>query len=178
MSADYVSEMRRRRVAKKVEQAQRTAQRRAEERDRMEAERASRVSGAVAQTLKQRPTFPDEKSIYEAAYELDGFKDDIYFGDPTPSGVETRGFRRFAKLAHSDQLTQAMLAEAGVVIYATKEGAGLPDRETMESRHAREDRALERKVDEANALREREEIAFGVHFPKIQLRALTDGGQQ
>lgn len=168
----YSDDMRRQAVAKRLEQRRLSAEKRERARDELIAGRSRKVADAVAMVIKDTPTFADFEAIADAAMAVDGLQDDPWFAD------QKHGRDRLRKVIKNDRLTLAMLAEAGVVLQDSPDGIGIPDRATMTANHARTERKLSQRVEAENDLRERERIAFDVNFPKIDLRALTDGNGQ
>lgn len=156
-------------AAKAQERTQRSTER--------NKERASLVADAILAVAQnqQWPAYDSIDELYQAAYAYDGVGDDPWFGDQALNnkGV-TKGFARFKSAARS-ALGEAALADDGAIVYKTKDGAGIPDRQTLQNWHAAKAQTIQRQLERENTKRERVNAVFGLEMPKLDLRELNAG---
>jgi hypothetical protein len=159
-----------------ADQAAKAAQR-AEAKVQQSAARAKLVADAILAVAQgqQWPAYNSLDEMYQAAYTYDGIGQDPWFGDATPNnkGV-TKGFARFKSAARS-ALGEAALADDGAIVYKTKDGAGIPDRQTLQNWHNTRAQKLQRDLEAENTKRERVNAVFGLEMPKLDLRELNAG---
>jgi len=173
------------RLDREVEKARRAAERAeqtAEDRVQRANDRAQQVAAAVATLVGQHRTWPppwgDLDQLARADYTSDGLATDAWFGEQTLNKAgKPKGYERFRASIRSAWVT-AVLADQGIVIYVTKDGAGVPDRDAVVRYHEQVRERLEQSIARENQKAELEAALFGIDIPTFQLRALADGKQE
>ena len=177
----YAETLQQERLTREIKQARKRAER-AEEtaevrvlRDSQRAEQVARAVVDVTRGTSWPPPWKNLEDLARAAYATDGLQVDAWFGEQSlnKSG-KPKGFERFRISIRSDFVT-AVLADQGVRIHITKDGAGIPDREAVVEYHQRERERIEQSIERANRRAEQDTVLFGIEIPPLQLRMLTDG---